>query len=420
MAAPTKKLVRPRALMSQAELDEAVRRHERYLTGRIGGQRALLSYRDLTGLNLAGQRLNDADFTGAFLPGAQMAGANLTSANLFGCNLTRADLREAILVRADLRGAVLRGANLEGADLFNADLRDGRLGQRVRIGVIEEVAIADTASADLEGARMVNANLTQAKLSGSIAAHTDFTDAVMRHCKLVRADLHNANLTGADLSHADLSGANLNGASLRNAILTNAIMHYTETNGADLAGALTQVPAGRKLFELTEPIEALLERHERWCTSQGIEGTLLDLSGFDLRDVPQLAGRSLAALTAKGAIFFGLTLDGIGLQAAQLQGADFRSCRMNRADLRGINLTAARLTNADLRDCDLGPLALPGGRSVVSVLENAEARHVDLRGANLSRAVLRGADLSAANLTGADLNGADLDDTKLSGVIGLA
>ncbi|MFZ0692669.1 MAG: pentapeptide repeat-containing protein, partial [Alphaproteobacteria bacterium] len=155
MGAEPKKLVRARAPMLQAEFAEAVRRHDRYLTGRLGGQRALLSYRDLSGLDLAGQRLNDSDFTGAFLIGARMAGANLTGANLFGCNMMSADLRGAILVRADLRGAVLRGANLEGADLFNADLRDGRLGQRVRIGVIEEVAIADTAASDLQGARMV-------------------------------------------------------------------------------------------------------------------------------------------------------------------------------------------------------------------------------------------------------------------------
>src|SRR6185312_2067346 len=135
MATDTKQITRPRTPMSQAELDEVVRRHDMYLSARLGGQRALLAYRDLSGLDLAGKRLSDADLTAAFLPAARMAGANLANANLFGCEL----------VRADLRGAVLRGADLEGADLFDADLRDGRLGHRLRIGVIEEVAIANAA-----------------------------------------------------------------------------------------------------------------------------------------------------------------------------------------------------------------------------------------------------------------------------------
>ena len=415
----TKQITRPRLPMSQAELDEAVRKHDMYLSARLGGQRALLGYRDLSGLDLAGKRLSDADLTAAFLPAARMAGINLANANLFGCNLTRADLRGAVLARADLRGAILRGANLEGADLFDADLRDGRLGHRLRIGHIEEVAIANAASSDLEGARMVNADLSQARLSGSLAAHTDFTDAVMRRCKLVRADLHNALLNGANLEGADLSGANLHGASLRNAILTDAIFHNTETDGADFSGILNEKPAGPRLVELAESIETLLARHERWALTHGAEGDPLDLSGYDLRGTASLSGQCLSALRAKRAIFFGLALDGVALQAAQLEGADFRCSRLTRADLRGANLSAARLTNADLRDCNLGPLVLPGGRLIVSMLERVEARHVDLRGANLARAVMRGADLSAANLTGADLAGTDLGDALLAGAVGL-
>jgi uncharacterized protein YjbI with pentapeptide repeats len=96
---------RPRVKMTQAELDGVIKRHEMYQAGRMGGQRALLSYRDLTGLNLAGKNLSDADFTAAFLQDANLAGTNLSHAMMFGCNLVRANLRGATLVRADLRGA---------------------------------------------------------------------------------------------------------------------------------------------------------------------------------------------------------------------------------------------------------------------------------------------------------------------------
>jgi uncharacterized protein YjbI with pentapeptide repeats len=71
---------RPRVKMSQAELDAVIKRHEMYQAGRMGGQRALLSYRDLTGLNLAGKNLSDADFTASFLTDANLAGVNLNHA----------------------------------------------------------------------------------------------------------------------------------------------------------------------------------------------------------------------------------------------------------------------------------------------------------------------------------------------------
>ena len=79
--------MRPRLKTSQAELDEIVRLHLMYQTARPGGQRALLSYRDLSGLNLAGKNLSDADFSGAFLVGTNLEGANLQHSNVSGCNM---------------------------------------------------------------------------------------------------------------------------------------------------------------------------------------------------------------------------------------------------------------------------------------------------------------------------------------------
>ncbi len=262
---------------AQAELDESVRRHDMFLSARLGGQRALLANRDLSGLNLADKRLNDADLTAAFLPAARMAGANLAKSTLF---TLQPDAGGFARSSADARRSARRGAaraNREGADLFDADLREGRLGQRLCMGVIEEVAVEHAASSDLEGARMVNADPSQAKLSGALAAHTDFTDAVIRRCKRVRADLHNATLHGANLDGADLSCANLQGASLRNAILTDVVFHRAEMDGTDLAGVLTQKP-GRRFAALGAPVQELLRRHERWAATHGAEGAPLDLS----------------------------------------------------------------------------------------------------------------------------------------------
>ena len=141
--------MRPRVKMSQAELDEIVRLHHMYQIARPGGLRALLSYRDLSGLNLSGKNLSDADFSGAHLIGCNLSQANFQHSNFFGCNLSKANFRGATLIRADLRGACLRGTDLTGANLFDCDLRDGRIAVRDRKGGFTDLP-SDIGTSELE------------------------------------------------------------------------------------------------------------------------------------------------------------------------------------------------------------------------------------------------------------------------------
>ena len=55
------------AKLSQKEAAEAAARHETLYSGRIGGARAVFAFSDLSGLDLSGRNLADADFTGAIL-----------------------------------------------------------------------------------------------------------------------------------------------------------------------------------------------------------------------------------------------------------------------------------------------------------------------------------------------------------------
>lgn len=399
-----------RTAISQSELDKALRLHEAYRQSKPGGQRALFSYRDLSGCDLGKRDLSGADFTGAFLIGANLEGTNLTGAVLFASNLSKANLRGAKLVRADLRGALLRGADLTGADLYDADLRDGLITMWQRSGELQHVEVE---------ARSIAMPLSDdgSARKPTPSAHTDFSDAVMRNTRLVRADLRKATLAGADLGGADLSGADLRGANLNGAVLTDAVMENTHFIGANLKGTLNDRPAGLLLSDLDEPLAVLILKHERWVETQGREGSQLDLSGFDLRHAPPLAGTELAAVKASDSVFYGLNLAGIGFAAAQLDRADLRSCNLRGADLRGASLKGARLTNSDMRDCRLGALLVNEGQRIVSRLDRAILRNVDLRGADLAQAVLRGADLSNANLMSAELDGTDLEGTQLAGTI---
>lgn len=113
--------------MTEKELKKILRRHQLWLEGKEGGERA----------NLHGAILREADLRGADLRGANLRGAILYMADLYKTSLRRADLRgatlyeadlyEADLYKADLRRAGLRGVDLRGANLRGANLRGANL-----------------------------------------------------------------------------------------------------------------------------------------------------------------------------------------------------------------------------------------------------------------------------------------------------
>ena len=106
--------------ITKEDLNEILRKHELWLKGKYGGERANLSRADLSGADLCRADLIEAD-----LREADLSGADLREANLL-----EADLRGANLLEADLRGANLRGANLHGADLKEADLGGVKVNSR--------------------------------------------------------------------------------------------------------------------------------------------------------------------------------------------------------------------------------------------------------------------------------------------------
>jgi len=144
--------------MTQADLDTVLVRHEAWVRGEAGGERAILTDAILTGASL-----RRADLTRAILCGCDLTGADLTGAILRGCDLTGADL-----TGADLTGAILRGCDLTRAILCGCDL-------------------------------------TGADLTGVILRRGTLTGAILRRADLTGSDLTGAILTGADLRRANLS-----------------------------------------------------------------------------------------------------------------------------------------------------------------------------------------------------------------------
>src|ERR1043165_5803333 len=122
------------ARLTQKDVNASAARHEMLHAGRVGGARAVFAFCDLSGLDLSGRNLVNADFTGAIMEEANFEGAKLDSASFFGSDLRRVNLAGASLRRADMRGASLRGANLIGTDLYEADLREGTIAEKDKYG----------------------------------------------------------------------------------------------------------------------------------------------------------------------------------------------------------------------------------------------------------------------------------------------
>jgi hypothetical protein len=78
----------------------------------------------LSGIDLEGARLSEAQLAYANLSETQLAHADLSEADLFNADLSGTRLAHADLGDTDLDGADLRGANLNDADLGDTDLLD--------------------------------------------------------------------------------------------------------------------------------------------------------------------------------------------------------------------------------------------------------------------------------------------------------
>ena len=108
--------------MTQEQIKDVLDKHEKWLNGENGGEKADLRWADLSGADLSVANLSLANLSGANLSGANLSRANLSRADLIWADLSGADLSLANLSGANLSLANLSGANLSGANLSRANL----------------------------------------------------------------------------------------------------------------------------------------------------------------------------------------------------------------------------------------------------------------------------------------------------------
>ena len=394
-------------VITQKQLDDVIAKHEAFKGGKANGARAVLLHHDLSGLNFGKHDLSNADFSGSLLVEANFEGTKLECTVFYACDLRKANFRNANMIRTDLRGACLRGAVMAGANLSEADLREGAYAtfdpdKGLTFASDSAEWKKGTGGVDLRGA-----NLGSVKLSGAIATNSNFEDANLSKSVFIKGNLTGANLAGANLEGADLSQCEMKDVSLRGANLTGVLMDFSNLDNVDLSGALTDQPTGHTLSERDLPLDKLIALHQLWLKTKGDDGEKLDLTDYDLRNAPSMAGANLTMLVAERAVWYGLDLCQINLQAATLRSSDFRQSNLSSSDLRGSNFNKCNMVSAKFVKARLEPLFFDGNRLLKTSFAEANLRYSDFTNAVLRDADFSGADLSFANFTGADTTGAD-------------
>lgn len=103
-----------------------------------------------------------------------------------------------------------------------------------------------------------------------------------------------------------------------------------------------------------------------------------------------------------------------------LGGGDLRGANLSNAMLKGIELGAvdlrgADLSGANLMESSLRQANLSGANLSGTIFIRADLRRADLSGVDLKNAWMIGAQLNTTNLRGADLSGANLSETTMYG-----
>jgi len=177
----------------------------------------------LYGTNFAAANLTNADFWGAELTNANLTGAIIAGANSIGLTASQLfstasykarDLQGIVLycglTGGDLSGQNLANANLSGCTLKNADLTGAIIAGANCMGLTASqlLSTASYRAHDLQGI-VLNCDLTGGNLSGQNLANANLTG-----CTLTNANLQDANLTNTTFFSypTNLTGADLRGA----------------------------------------------------------------------------------------------------------------------------------------------------------------------------------------------------------------
>ena len=277
------------------------------------------------------------------------------------------------LAGLSLAGADLSGLDLSGRDMTKTVLREANLsGSR-----LDGCALS---GADLAGANLSGCSLTDADLSGATLAGASAPDASFVRSRLDGADLSSLNAPDADFGKASLAGATLAGASLAGASFLE-----TAAEGLNASGA------------------ALADARLRFCNLKKSVFDGADLSGADIHN-SVLDGASFRSTRLEGTTFcYGTSVEKGNFSGSSLKGGVWTDVKAAGCTLTGVGAAGCVFT-----DCDLSGADLRGADAKNGDFSRTCLRGADMRGVNLFRGSLREACLEHADLSGSSLYGVDM------------
>lgn len=167
----------------------------------FGSPQDRIGRRDCSDLPVeVGEQLNHCDLTGADLDRALVSVRQPQSTRMLLADLTGATLRTA-----DLTGLSVAGGRLNGADATNAILDNLSLAHVEAVGLVARGATSDRLGGTA-GANVFDATLTDADFHGVL-----FNGVSLNHSRLNGADFSDATWNAVNADTANLRGADLTG-----------------------------------------------------------------------------------------------------------------------------------------------------------------------------------------------------------------
>lgn len=230
--------------MTQEELNERIRKHNKWTNGEFSGERLKIGAEDdIRGLNIIGEDLKCASFRGT----------DLSNVCFYGCELQDVNFDNAIFNNTDFGGSYItydedlilrlaenikeirgRGKPAMTQEELNEILKKHKLWLEGESGgerfshYGENLSGFDFSGVDLRSADLKGSDLTGSNFSCANLKDAYLTGARLANVCLINADLRGANLRGANLENSGLTGADLRGADLHGACFEGAIFSVSK------------------------------------------------------------------------------------------------------------------------------------------------------------------------------------------------
>ncbi len=160
-----------------------------------------------------------------------------------------------------------------------------------------------------------------------------------------------------------------------------------------------------------ESLKVILEQHEQWLESKGVEGQEASFRKTRLHGA-NFAGKNLPAVDFTEADLTGVSFSGANLDKAIFNDAILEGVHLEGATLREAQLFRGNLKNASLRDAVCSKAELGGAILIEADLSYAQLTDANLNQANLERAILNETNFEDSKMVGVNLTGAIMHATK--------